>query len=143
MIDLGTLPGGANSQPYAINEPGVVVGVSDTAALGCQHAFLYSGSEMSDLGVLPGDKYSYALDVNNSGVVVGVSYSAANNGRAFYSFGKGPMVDLNSLVDPSLGWQLQIANAISASGEIFGFGYHAGHYSAFRVTVPALYSAGR
>ena len=69
-VPIGTL-GGPASIPYAINEQGVVVGLSSLPD-GSGHGFLWDGT-IHDLGTLPGNKSSSANAINASGVVVGTS----------------------------------------------------------------------
>ncbi|HXE57997.1 MAG TPA: hypothetical protein VNK43_08345 [Gemmatimonadales bacterium] len=73
--DLGTL-GGAASFAHDVNDQGVVVGVSQTAA-GLSRAFRWTASTgMAELGTLPGDLQSTAVRILNSGKILGTSTSA-------------------------------------------------------------------
>jgi len=70
--DLGTLPGGDYSSAFAINDSGVVVGVSNTSA--STHAFSWTLAQgLTDLGTLPGTNASSALAINNQGQIAGSS----------------------------------------------------------------------
>jgi probable HAF family extracellular repeat protein len=70
--DLGTLPGGDYSAAYAINDSGVVVGISNTSI--STHAFSWTEAQgLKDLGTLPGTNASSALAINNQGQIVGSS----------------------------------------------------------------------
>src|SRR5712692_3476186 len=70
--DLGTLPGGASSAAFDVNDQGQIVG-EGTTALGATHAFIMTGGTTTDLGTLPGGDYSSARGINNHGQVVGVA----------------------------------------------------------------------
>src|SRR5690242_8555759 len=60
VTDLGTLPGGASSNAYDINDRGQVVGSSQVAA-GQNHAVLWTPmTPLKDLGTLPGGSDSQA-----------------------------------------------------------------------------------
>ena len=81
VVDIGTLGGNFGFARH-INDSGLVVGESRTAA-GQTHAFLWKpGDQMIDLGTL-GGAFSGALGINNDGVVVGRSTNAAGERRAF------------------------------------------------------------
>jgi probable HAF family extracellular repeat protein len=116
--DLGTL-GGTTSDATAINESGLVVGKSKTAA-GLTHAFRWtSGTGMVDLGTLGGTG-SDAADVNNAGVIVGSATTAASAGEshAFRWTAGGGMVDLGTL-----GGTSSRALAVSETGAVTGVVY--------------------
>lgn len=70
--DLGTLPGGDYSSAFAINDSGVVVGVSNTST--SAHAFTWTPTQgLRDLGTAPGTNASSALSINNKGQIAGSS----------------------------------------------------------------------
>ena len=86
MHDLGTLPGGAESFAYGINSSGAVVGYSQTAVRGNDHAAMWTGGRVIDLNrFLPGPAQAagvvltVAFGINDSGQITG---KAAVNGHA-------------------------------------------------------------
>ncbi|HEX4920592.1 MAG TPA: hypothetical protein VFV92_07620, partial [Candidatus Bathyarchaeia archaeon] len=120
VIDLGSLGGIANNLPFAINDRGEVVGVSDVAGDTAQHGFLWTKDKgMQDLGLLPGDVVSNALGLNNKGQVVGGSADVNNNGSAVL-WENGVITDLNTLVCDGSSLYLDYAGDISDNGEITG-----------------------
>src|SRR5215467_4812193 len=131
MRDLGTLPGGTNSGPYAINQHGEVAGLSATDAivnpttgLPTIHPFLWDGNKMIDLGSF-GGTYGVAFDLNNSGQVTGISDRPGDDPNEFHAFlwpGKnGMMIDL-----PSLGGAGTESKAINDAGDVAGASSLAG-----------------
>ncbi|HEY2114053.1 MAG TPA: HAF repeat-containing protein [Candidatus Angelobacter sp.] len=106
--DLGTLPGGDYSSAFAINDSGVVVGVSNTST--STHAFSWTATQgLHDLGTLPGTNASSALAINNQGQIVGSSGDHA----ALWS--GGSIQDLGTL-----GGATSEAHGINNSGEVAG-----------------------
>ncbi|MBZ5723087.1 MAG: hypothetical protein LAO03_22335 [Acidobacteriia bacterium] len=76
MQDLGTLPGDAYSDAWAIDEKGRVVGTSCDASFNCR-AFLWQDGSMTDLNALiPADSpwFLWEADgINPRGVIVGLA----------------------------------------------------------------------
>jgi probable HAF family extracellular repeat protein len=106
--DLGTLPGGDYSSAFAINDSGVVVGVSNTST--STHAFSWTATQgLRDLGTLPGANASSALAINNQGQIAGSS-----SGHATLWSG-GAVQDLGTL-----GGATSEAHGINNLGAIVG-----------------------
>jgi len=118
-IDLHSLlvtPGfsGVRSEANAINEAGQVVGMRRTGFGGDQRAFLWSADQGVTLLPLP---MTEARDINDHGVVVG---------QRFRYTPDGTLADLNSLADTN-GFEIAIAQSISNSGIIVGWGRRPGN----------------
>src|SRR5215471_13446227 len=75
VSDLGTLPGGTNSDIGGINARGWITGGSETITdSGVQfHAVLWEDTRTMDLGTLRTGQNSVGVHINNSGQVVGLS----------------------------------------------------------------------
>jgi probable HAF family extracellular repeat protein len=116
MISLGTL-GGQNSDAYAINDLGQVVGTADIGHRrgGVGHAFLWDSTHgMQDLGF-----GGQPLSINAAGQIVGTM--GGGGGDAFL-WQNGVLQDLNTLIPAGSGWVLQGATGINGSGQIVGWG---------------------
>jgi probable HAF family extracellular repeat protein len=112
MQDLGTLPGGAQSEAFGLSGDGsVVVGVN-TSSLIVERAFRWTASGgMIDLGTLPNGDRSYAYGISSDGsVVVGVS-SEGLLPHAFRWTAAEGMQDIGTL--PNGAW----ASATGVSGD--------------------------
>lgn len=132
LTDLGTV-GGEESEAYAINDRGAVVGWSqakfDSSYGGNpQRAFLYSGGTIRDLGTL-GGCCSHAYGINNKGWVVGRSDIGGGVYHAFL-YRDGTMHDLGTM-----GGLHSMAFDINDNGDVIGYsntsngGTHAFLYS--------------
>jgi probable HAF family extracellular repeat protein len=130
-LDLGTLPGGAESGAEDVNNAGEVVGWSRSATSD-ERAFLYTGGVMHDLGTLGGST-SHAYAINDLGQVVGTSRDARGFPQAFVWSG-GVMRNLNDLVPPIPGGFLWDARGINNRGQIAAYGLVNANFHAFLLT---------
>ena len=82
LVDLPVLPGGLWSEPRALNDHDIAVGVANPGLdYDLTHAVRWTRSgSISDLGTLPGDTASSANDLNDQSVVVGTSESVMAGG---------------------------------------------------------------
>lgn len=91
MTELGTLPGGTNSDASGVNDLGQIVGAASTAKERPYHAFLYEKGRMYDLNdLIPqggGWELITANAINDKGQIAGYGYfsggAAAGHPRAF------------------------------------------------------------
>ena len=116
ITDLGTLPGGLNSEALAINTNSVVAGSSDGSD-GTTHAVVWVGKQVHDLGTL-GGSFAKATAINGKNVPVGFSFIADDaEAHAFV----GSLQDIGTL-----GGSFASANAINDEGVVVGFSNTAG-----------------
>jgi probable HAF family extracellular repeat protein len=101
------------SQALAINDSGVVVGISKLAT-GRTHAVRWTSGSIEDLGTLPGDLDSEALAINNAGQVVG--FSSGSGTRAVLWDRSSQVQNLGALP----GGEFSQALGINAAGIVVG-----------------------
>ncbi len=113
--DLGTL-GGKNSQAFAVNDQGGVVGVSNISPT-VRHAFWYDHGKMRDLGTLPGGSFSTGYDINRDGHAAGVSTTAQQTFHAAL-WRAGNAEDLGTLP----GGKNSYGRAVNNKDHVVGYG---------------------
>jgi probable HAF family extracellular repeat protein len=121
FVDLGVLPGFADSFGWAINASGQVAGSSSSASGNSERFVRFTdGSGLQDLG--GGGEHNVALGINASGQVVGTAGLSAK--RAVRYTDAAGLQDLNTLIDPSLGWLLLAANDVNDVEQIVGYAFN-------------------
>ena len=114
-----------------------VVGSTSSLPLTGGHGFIYTlgASYPSDLWPLSGDTWSIAYGVDNAGTAVGASAATVGGPAVAVIYNSGTPADLNTLIDPSAGWSLTAATAISNDGKyIVGYGTINGWTHGFLLT---------
>jgi probable HAF family extracellular repeat protein len=130
MTDLGTLPGGSESQGNSINSSGQITGWSQTGVGKPTLAFIWSNGTYTNLGPVPGGSDSQGMAINDSGEVVGRAFSA---GGAAYIYSNGSWTSIGILP----GFTSSTPTGINNSGQVSGFSQ-----SATGETHGFFYSAG-
>jgi probable HAF family extracellular repeat protein len=121
FLDLGVLPGLADSFGFAIQATGRVAGSSASASGNAERIFRFTdGFGMQDLGGV--GEHNQAWGINGAGSVVGATGASAS--RAFVYTDDSGLQDLNLLVDQSLGWVLLAAYDINDGGQIVGYAFN-------------------
>jgi probable HAF family extracellular repeat protein len=138
LTPLPDLTGGRAAIAYAVNDAGVVVGVSATSDPNVQHAVRWAGDVASDLGTLDGIPYSEARAVNAAGTIVGTAdprcMPCAAPRAWIWQPGAGRLAPLDALIPSGSGWTLRAATGINDRGQIVGTGMHGGALHAYLLT---------
>lgn len=115
---LASLVGGLDSEGYAVNNSGVIVGDEVYSANPHDEAFEISGTTVTYLGFLPGGVNSVAYAISPSGLITGWADDSSGNQDVFiYSTALG-LENLGSLGGPG-----GAGTAINDAGQVAGFSY--------------------
>lgn len=131
---LDPLPGQWDSYANAINDHGLVVGISDLGSFSTTPVVWQPGARTpTALPLLPGEIHGQAFAVNNLGHVLG------SHGNAPAAWIDGNLIDLQTSLDASgAGWTLSVVYRINNVGQIVGSGFHNGQFRGFVLTPVAL-----
>ena len=126
MVELPPLPGDSTSAATAINERGVVAGISGECDLAvgrfsARHAVIWENGIVREIGNLGGVSWHTPMDINERGDVVGFSNPPGDedgsfNARAFLWTKDGTTMDLSTLPDDISSQAL----GINSRGQIVG-----------------------
>lgn len=116
MLDLGVLPGAANSRGMAINNLGVVTGTSEGVPSFFPRAFRWSRTDgMENLGAFVSYLSSFGTTLNDAGLITGTADTPDNRRQAFaWTRGSG-LADIDTL-----GSEYSEGVAVGARGEVVG-----------------------
>lgn len=126
LIDLGI------GQAYAISDQALVAGMTYGAG-GKPLACVWESLIRREIPLLPGATGSLALGVNNGEEVVGAMVFP-DGARTAFLWKREFVIDLNQVIDASLGWSLQEARAVNASGQIVGWGFLEHRHHGYLLT---------
>ena len=133
--DLGTLPGGTNSEGIWMTDSGYVAGMSTSAKYPNGVSVVWDLSQkIHQIGTLPGGTSSSPGFISNTGQVLGQSTVAGGGIHAYIWTQKTGMRDLNNMIPPNSGWVLQHAASIDDTGNIVGYGSINGEDHGFLLT---------
>jgi probable HAF family extracellular repeat protein len=109
---------GPDSRPVAMNDAGVIVGVTidpnGTRSLPpVENPFLLKNGQMTNLGNL-GGSYGGAKDINNAGQIAGYSYVRSVGQTHAFIHENGTMKDIGALIGSGGSWSTNI----NASGQV-------------------------
>jgi probable HAF family extracellular repeat protein len=139
LINLGILPGGELSFATAINNHGVIVGVSEVGPAIVRHPFVYVRGEMIDLQEVLGAQLASPVDINDRGDIAGSRLNTDPDGssqRRPFIFSHGRVIDValrpdHDVAGPeAINLRGEIVGWVSTRrGTLDGFHYHRGKLS--------------
>jgi probable HAF family extracellular repeat protein len=147
LVDIGSLPGFANSYAIKVNRSLQVAGTAAPEGSGGRwgaprvggraHAFLWDNGTITDLGLLRGSTSCRAFSLNNHGQVVGTcGFTEHHIDSHAFLWTSGVLTDLQMEAPSDSGWLLEEARGINDRGWIVGTGKHTGESRGY-VLIPS------
>lgn len=112
-VKLGVLPGDNFSVASAINNNGVIVGLSSRYPN--SHTFLWKDGVMSQINIR---RSGFGFDINDHEQIV----------SGHYLYHNGETINLNNLLPPDSEWEIYDARSINNNGQIAGRAWKKGDY---------------
>ncbi len=132
--DLGTLPGGKNSEGIWLNDSSVIAGSSTSPKYPNGVSVYWDATGIHSIGTLAGGNSSSPGYISDSGEILGQSTIAGGDNHAYIWTKKKGMQDLNNMISKNSGWVLEHASSINGAGQIVGYGTINGVAHGFLLT---------
>ena len=139
FINLGTLPGGTQSEAFGVNAAGQIAGYWGNHIIGPWQAFIWEDGVMNDLGPLIGGSSNRALDINEEGAITGWWRREEGGERIAFAWQDGMMNDLG----PIPGGFASEGEGINKHDQITGWGKLPDPEGGGTVSHPFFWSEGR
>jgi probable HAF family extracellular repeat protein len=122
----------SETEAFAINRSGHVVGYTQSYKDRISHAFVYFKGQVTLLDT--STTSTIAKAINASGEVVGYTFPAGSDNTTACLFKDGKIIDLNSFVRKNSDWVLTTTTGINDHGQIVGSGTKNGLPRSFLMT---------
>ena len=134
-------PGVSRTDAFAINNLGVVTGVSrPTSSSGFAFRYFSDIDIMLELNEPSSMSRGVGLDINDLGTVVGSARRGSSTQAVYWPAGSVTGVNLNDLRPPDSGWSILTAlTSVDSCGVAVGYGTRSdrpGYHSGFMIVLP-------
>jgi probable HAF family extracellular repeat protein len=132
--ELGTLPGGKNSEGIWLTDSGVIAGLSTSPKYPNGVSVYWDATGIHSIDTLAGGNSSSPGYISDAGEMLGQSTIAGGDNHAYIWTKKKRMRDLNNMIPKNSGWVLEHASSINDAGQIVGYGTINGEAHGFLLT---------